>query len=90
MPKVYSKSRKRLTNREIRKYKCAHCGNKAAFQWSICASPNYAYCLCVDCDIHLNTMLSHYFHLSEKIAEDYAKEMRKLQEELDKTLARSA
>lgn len=48
------------TEKGIRRLKCVRCGEKARFQWSICADGNVSRPLCARCDVELNTMVMRW------------------------------
>ncbi len=49
--------RRTYTVAGIKRLKCIRCGQKARFQWSICADGNKNRPLCAFCDIDLNELV---------------------------------
>lgn len=49
--------RKPYTEIGIRRMRCFRCGERARFQWSICADGNVQRPVCTDCDVALNAMV---------------------------------
>jgi NAD-dependent SIR2 family protein deacetylase len=42
------------------KPRCARCGRKAKYEWSICADGNKPRPICAKCDVELNTMVMRW------------------------------
>lgn len=56
MHKRYGR-REPYTEAGIRRLPCYRCGQRAQFQWSICADGNLQRPLCLDCDVALNRLV---------------------------------
>ena len=62
----------------IKRLKCLRCGDKAQYQWSICADGNNYRPICLECDIALNrTVLKFMKHPhANQMADEYATNKR--------------
>lgn len=57
--------KKPYTETGIKRCKCVRCGNRARFQWQICAYGNTYRPLCEECDIELNEMVLKWAGFSD-------------------------
>jgi hypothetical protein len=44
----------------IRRVPCVRCGDKARFQWQICADQRQFRALCAQCDVELNELVMRW------------------------------
>lgn len=65
----------------VRRLACIRCGDRAVFQWSICADGNNHRPLCVACDVALNRLVLRWMRHPEAdvLADRYEASKRALE-----------
>lgn len=68
--------KKPYTSIGIGRKKCARCGERAMFQWNICALGNLFHPICEDCDISLNDTVLKFMGISDRKRKKIVSEYR--------------
>jgi NAD-dependent SIR2 family protein deacetylase len=68
---------KPYTTEEIKKARCARCGEPSQFQWQACANEHRYSPLCADCDYRLNELALRFMRIknADALLAAYAKKL---------------